>query len=126
MANQTSAINVDAEHGSTDRVIIIENRINEGSWSVLRAGALNQAFADVPSVICAIGIGRFLHGNEMNDEGLRERIPYMYIPPQRLAGRNLREHVAPSAGLRLIARHPMPSVSLSQLKHEVLVFEKAA
>ena len=71
-------------------------------------------------------IGRFLHDNEMNDEGLRERIPYMYIPPQRLAGRNLREDVAPSAGLRLIARHPMPSVSLSQLKHEVLVFEKAA
>jgi len=71
-------------------------------------------------------IGRILHGSEMSDEGLRERIPYMYIPPQRLAGRNLRENVASSAGLRLIARHPMPSVSLSQLKHEALVFEKAA
>ena len=71
-------------------------------------------------------IGRRLHGNEMNDEGLRERIPYMYIAPYRLAGRNLRENIALSAGLRLIARHPMPSVSLSQLKHEVLVFEKAA
>ena len=71
-------------------------------------------------------IGRLLHGSEMNDEGLRERIPYMYIAPYRLAGRNLRENIAPAAGLRLIARHPMPSVSLSQLKHEVLVFEKAA
>jgi SAM-dependent methyltransferase len=71
-------------------------------------------------------IGRLLHGDEMDDEGLRERIPYMYIPPQRLAGRSLRENVAPHAGLRLIAQHPMPSVSLSQLKHEVLVFEKAA
>ncbi len=71
-------------------------------------------------------MGRMLHGREMDDEGLRERIPYMYIPPQRLAGRSLREAIAPSAGLRLIARHAMPSVSLSQLKHEVLVFQKAA
>jgi len=71
-------------------------------------------------------IGRILHGREMNDEGLRERIPYMYIAPERLAGRRLREEIAPSVGLRLVARHSMPSVSLSQLKHEVLVFRKAA
>jgi len=69
-------------------------------------------------------IGRILHRREMDDEGLRERIPYMYIPPQRLAGRGLRENIAPAAGLHLVARHPMPSVSLSQLKHEVLVFRK--
>jgi SAM-dependent methyltransferase len=71
-------------------------------------------------------VGRMLHGSQMDDEGLRERIPYMYIAPQRLAGRRLRETIAPAAGLRLMARHPMPSVSLSQLRHEVLVFEKAA
>jgi SAM-dependent methyltransferase len=69
-------------------------------------------------------IGRGLHGREMSDEGLRERIPYMYIPPERLAGRNLRERIAPSVGLRLVTRYPMKSTSLSQLKHEVLVFEK--
>src|SRR5256885_3694678 len=71
-------------------------------------------------------IGRLLHGSEMDDDGLRERIPYMYIAPQRLAGPNLRDAIAPSVGLRLIARHQMRSVSPSQLKHEVLVFEKAA
>lgn len=71
-------------------------------------------------------IGRMLHGSQMNDDGLRERIPYMYIAPERLAGRSLRETIAPLAGLRLIARHEMASVSLSQLRHEVLVFEKAA
>lgn len=71
-------------------------------------------------------VGRLLHGNQMDDEGLRERIPYMYIAPRRLAGRRLRETIAPSVGLRLTARHPMASVSLSQLKHEVLVFQKAA
>jgi SAM-dependent methyltransferase len=71
-------------------------------------------------------VGRMLHGKQMDDEGLRERVPYMYIPPQRLAGRGLRDTIAPSVGLHLIARHPMPSVSLSQLRHEVLVFHKAA
>ncbi len=69
-------------------------------------------------------IGRLFHGGEMTDEGLRERIPYMYIPPQRLAGRRLRETIAPSVGLRLVTRYPMKSTSLSQLKHEVLVFKK--
>jgi len=71
-------------------------------------------------------VGRMLHGSQMDDQGLRERIPYMYIAPERLAGRGLRETIAPAVGLRLIARHPMESVSLSQLKHEVLVFEKTA
>jgi len=69
-------------------------------------------------------IGRLLHGGEMTDAGLRERVPYMYIPPERLAGRSLREQIAPSVGLRLVTRYPMRSTSLSQLKHEVLVFEK--
>ena len=69
-------------------------------------------------------IGRVLHGGEMSDAGLRERVPYMYIPPQRLAGRRLRETIAPSVGLRFVTRYPMKSTSLSQLKHEVLVFAK--
>jgi SAM-dependent methyltransferase len=73
-----------------------------------------------------LAIGRRLHGSEMSDEGLRERVPYMYIAPERLAGRGLRESIAPSAGLDLVARYPMPSASLSQLKHEVLVFQKRA
>jgi len=71
-------------------------------------------------------IGRLLHGNEMDDEGLRERIPYMYIAPERLAGRSLRDEIAPAAGLNLVARHAMPSTSASQLKHEVIVFRKTA
>jgi 2-polyprenyl-3-methyl-5-hydroxy-6-metoxy-1,4-benzoquinol methylase len=69
-------------------------------------------------------LARMVHAKEMSDEGLRERLPYMYLPPQRLAGRSLRETIAPSVGLRLVTRYPMPSTSLSQLKHEVLVFEK--
>jgi len=98
--------------------------------------AYNHAFAMLRRVLrlvrsraldaLILRVGRILHGNQMSDDGLRERIPYMYIAPQRLAGRSLRETIAPSVGLRLIAEHPMASVSLSQLRHEVLVFEKAA
>jgi SAM-dependent methyltransferase len=73
-----------------------------------------------------LAIGRRLHGGEMDDDSLRERIPYMYMPPTRLAGRALRESIAPGAGLRVIARHAMTSTSLSQLKHEVIVFERVA
>jgi len=69
-------------------------------------------------------IGRLLHGAEMSDDGLRERVPYMYIPPSRLAGRRLRDTIAPSVGLRLVTTYAMPSASLSQLKHQVLVFQK--
>jgi SAM-dependent methyltransferase len=69
-------------------------------------------------------IARMVHAKDMSEEGLRERVPYMYLPPQRLAGRSLRETIAPSVGLRVVTRYPMPSTSLSQLKHEVLVFEK--
>ena len=97
--------------------------------------AYNYAFAMLRRVLrlvrsraldaLILGIGRLLHGSEMGDGGLRERIPYMYIPPQRLAGRSFREVIAPGAGLRLVQRYDMPSVSLSQLKHEVLVFKKA-
>ncbi len=98
--------------------------------------AYNYAFAMVRRMLrlvrsrgldaIILQIGRLLHGREMTDEGLRERVPYMYIAPERLAGRSLRETIAPAAGLRLVARHPMRSASLSQLKHEVFVFEKAA
>ena len=96
--------------------------------------AYNYAFAMIRRVLrlvrsraldaLILQVGRMLHGSQMDDASLRERIPYMYIAPQRLAGRSLRETIAPAAGLRLIARHPMPSVSLSQLRHEVLVFQK--
>ncbi len=98
--------------------------------------AYNYAFAILRRVLrlfrsraldaLILSVGRMLHGRQMDDEGLRERIPYMYIPPQRLAGRRLREEIGPSVGLSLIARHQMASVSLSQLRHEVLVFQKAA
>jgi len=67
--------------------------------------------------------GRVLHGREMRDEELRERVGYMYLPPTRLMGRRLlREFEA--AGLSLAAEYPMKSTSLSQLRHRVTVFTR--
>jgi len=94
------------------------------AFAMLRRGLRLIRSRTLDAII--LKIGRVLHGRDMSDEGLRERVPYMYIPPERLAGRSLRETIAPSFGLRLIARYPMPSTSLSQLKHEVLVFERQA
>jgi SAM-dependent methyltransferase len=70
-------------------------------------------------------IGRVLHGRDMNDDGLRERIGYMYVPPERVMDERLLETFE-SAGLHQIAAHAMPSVSLSQLRHRATVFERRA
>ena len=66
-------------------------------------------------------IGRILHGREMNDAGLRERVGYMYIPPERVMDASLRR-AFDSAGLQQVVEYEMQSVSLSQLKHRVTVF----
>jgi SAM-dependent methyltransferase len=70
-------------------------------------------------------IGRVLHGREMSDDGLRERIGYMYVPPARMMGEPLLQTFE-AAGLHKIAEHAMKSVSLSQLRHRVSVFERRA
>ena len=72
-----------------------------------------------------LAAGRALHGREMDDAGLRERVHYMYIPPVRVEDESFLE-VARAAGLRAIGRYPVRSVSLSQLRHRVTVFEKEA
>jgi len=69
--------------------------------------------------------GRLLHGHEMNDDGLRERVDYMYIPPERMMGEPLARDFA-AAGLRRTAEYPMKSTSPSQLKHRVTIFERSA
>ena len=69
-------------------------------------------------------VGRVLHGRSMDDAGLRERIQYMYTPPTRLETRELTAATAPAVGLHVVVQHPMRSVSLSQLRHRVTIYEK--
>jgi cyclopropane fatty-acyl-phospholipid synthase-like methyltransferase len=66
-------------------------------------------------------LGRLLHGRHMDDAGLRERVPYMYMPPERLMDDALEECFA-SAGLERTAEYPALNTSPSQLKHRVTIF----
>jgi len=97
------------------------------------ACAYNTAFALVRRLLRGIRspwtdrailqVGRLLHGREMSDDGLRERIGYMYIPPERVMGEQL-ARTFESAGLHPTAEYAMKSVSLSQLRHRVTIFER--
>lgn len=81
----------------------------------LRSRALDRAIA---------AAGRLLHP-EASDEMLRERIHYMYRPPERVMGPALAARFA-AHGLHRVATSPMPSSSLAQLRHSVTVWRKTA
>jgi 2-polyprenyl-3-methyl-5-hydroxy-6-metoxy-1,4-benzoquinol methylase len=66
-------------------------------------------------------VGRLLHGHEMDDASLRERVEYMYVPPVRMMDDALAASIA-SVGLRRVATYAMTTTSLSQLKYAVTVF----
>lgn len=66
-------------------------------------------------------VGRWLHGAQMSDQMIVERIHYMYMPPRRLMGSGFQGELE-AHGLRHAATHPLPSTSLSQLRHAVSVF----
>jgi hypothetical protein len=70
-------------------------------------------------------VGRLLHGREMDENGLRERVAYMYMPPARMMGERLARCFA-SAGLDVTAEYTMASTSLSQLRHRVTIFVRRA
>jgi trans-aconitate 2-methyltransferase len=95
----------------------------------------NRAFALVRRILRAVRsplvdaailqTGRLLHGREMNDERLRERVDYMYIPPERMMNDALGRQFV-SAGLQRAAELAMRSTSPSQLKHSATVFVRVA
>ena len=68
-------------------------------------------------------IGRAVHAREMDDAGLRERIDYMYLPPERVMDARL-ERLFESAGFRRRAQYAAKHTSLSQLRHRITVFER--
>ena len=68
---------------------------------------------------------RALHGREMDDAGLQERVIYMYLVPERVMDDTLMACFS-GAGLRRAAEYPMASTSPSQLRHRVTVFVRDA
>ncbi len=67
--------------------------------------------------------GRILHGRDMDDNGLRERVGYMYLPPERMMNSKLLAEFR-RVGFRETATYPMKSTSASQLRHGVTVFKR--
>jgi trans-aconitate methyltransferase len=70
-------------------------------------------------------VARALHGREMNDADLEERLVYMYLVPERVMDGRLMACLA-GAGLHRAAEYPMASMSPSQLRHRVTVFVRDA
>ena len=68
--------------------------------------------------------GRLLHP-EASDDMLRERVHYIYRPPERVMGPPLEARFE-AAGLTRVATYPMPSSSLAQLRHSVTVWHKGS
>jgi SAM-dependent methyltransferase len=68
---------------------------------------------------------RVVHRGEMKDSDLRERVPYMYMPPERMMDDDLASCFA-AAGFDRVAEYQMKSTSLSQLKHRVTIFGRRA
>jgi SAM-dependent methyltransferase len=95
----------------------------------------NRTFAVVRRILRAVRspvvdaailqAGRLLHGREMDDDRLRERVEYMYIPPERMMNEALGQQFA-SAGFRRATELAMRSTSPSQLKHSATVFVRVA
>jgi cyclopropane fatty-acyl-phospholipid synthase-like methyltransferase len=96
-------------------------------------GAYNRAFSVVRRLLrvlrsswldhAILQAGRLLHGRDMDEAGLRERIGYMYMPPVRMNDARLMREFA-DAGLHRVTEYPMAATSLSQLRHRVTILER--
>ena len=95
----------------------LHNRVLDGARRTLRA----VRGGPVDSLL--MGLGRLAYGRSMDDALIRERIEYMYIPPEQFMS-HATESQTRSVGLGLIARHDMPGASATQLKQQVSVFQK--
>jgi SAM-dependent methyltransferase len=95
----------------------LHNRVLSSARRTLRA----IRGGPVDSLLMALG--RFVYGRAMDDSLIRERIEYMYIPPEQLMS-TATASLTTSVGLGLIASHEMPGASATQLKQRVSVFQK--
>jgi SAM-dependent methyltransferase len=95
----------------------------------------NRVFSRIRSVIrplrstwldrLILEAARVIHRGDMRDEDLRERVPYMYMPPERMMNDDLASCFA-AAGFDRVAEYRMKTTSISQLKHRVTIFGRRA
>lgn len=68
-----------------------------------------------------LAIARALHGGHYDDALLRERVPYMYVVPDRYDSRALHARLRARWGFEILATEPIPRASPAQLKHRLVV-----
>jgi trans-aconitate 2-methyltransferase len=71
----------------------------------------------------ALGAARALHRGSVQAAQLRERLVYLYVVPERLAGKALDARLE-RAGIGLVDRRPMRHSSPAQPRHHLSVYRK--
>ena len=71
----------------------------------------------------ALRVARALHRGRVSTEQLRERLVYLYVVPERLAGRSFDAQLE-RAGLDLVERRAMRHASPAQPRHHLSVYRK--
>ena len=72
-----------------------------------------------------LAITRALHGGRYDDALLRERVPYMYVVPDRYDSRALHARLRRLWGFEILTTEPIPRASPAQLKHRLVVARRA-
>jgi SAM-dependent methyltransferase len=68
-----------------------------------------------------LALARVLHGRDYDEALLRERVPYMYVVPDRYDSRALHARLRERWGFELLAAEPIPRASPAQLAHRLVV-----
>ena len=68
-----------------------------------------------------LALARALHGGRYDEALLRERVPYMYVVPDRYDSRGLHTRLATQWSFEILATEPIPRASPAQLKHRLVV-----
>jgi trans-aconitate methyltransferase len=68
-----------------------------------------------------LAIARALHGRRYDDTLLRERVPYMYVVPNRYDSRALHARLSERWGFEILATEPIPRAAPAQLAHRLVV-----
>jgi Methylase of polypeptide chain release factors len=69
-------------------------------------------------------VAKLMHGHNMDDELIRERVLYMYQQPQRLDGPALRRQMNDDCALEFVASVPERHASVAQPKHRLIISRK--
>ena len=68
--------------------------------------------------------GKILHGKQISEQLLRERVLYMYLSHKHYSSKTLNRQLENSFALELVDEFSVPHTSLAQPKHRMNIFRK--